>query len=297
MPEPDNFDGVLFLQDGTVRITFDKYQVGPGSAGVVTIELPVEGVADILAPQMLQLLGLQAPAPTATALPSPSTAPSPTAMSASVAPDGEETIDGVDCSQVPCVALTFDDGPSVYTDRLLDLLRELSVRATFFVLGQSARVQPETVARMVREDHEVGNHSWSHRNMQELADEEIMAQVSRTNSLVAQISGVSPAHFRPPYGAYDEHVVAVVDMPVILWSLDPLDWKDRDADIVAERIGEASAGMIILAHDIHETTVTAIPTVVESLSSRGIHFVTVTELIGPPDPVAGRVYLQGARPR
>jgi peptidoglycan/xylan/chitin deacetylase (PgdA/CDA1 family) len=296
-PEPENFDGVLFLEDGTLRITFDKYQVGPGAAGVVTIELPVENVADLLDPQVRQLLELEAAAATVTALPSPSAAPSPTVTSAPAAPDGEGARESVDCSQVLCVALTFDDGPSVYTDRLLDVLRAHNVPATFFVLGQSARVQPETVARMVREGHEVGNHSWSHRNMQELADVEIREQVSRTNGLVAQVTGSSPVHFRPPYGAYDEHVVSVVSMPVVLWSLDPLDWKDRDADIVAQRIGEASAGMIILAHDIHETTVAAMPTVLESLSSRGIRLVTVTELVGPPGPLPGHVYRRGGAPQ
>ncbi|MGD8244870.1 MAG: polysaccharide deacetylase family protein, partial [Anaerolineae bacterium] len=149
MPEPENFDGLLFLEDGTVRLLFDKYQVGPGSAGVVAIEVLAAEVADLLVPEMQQLLGVEAEAVTATPLPSPSPAPSPTA-----AAGGAE--EGVDCSQVACVALTFDDGPSVYTERLLDVLRAQGVRATFFVLGQSARVQPETVDRMVREGHEVG---------------------------------------------------------------------------------------------------------------------------------------------
>jgi peptidoglycan/xylan/chitin deacetylase (PgdA/CDA1 family) len=76
-----------------------------------------------------------------------------------------------------------------------------------------------------------------------------------------------------------------------------LDWKDRDAEIVAERMAEAAAGMIILAHDIHESTVDAMPAVVESLARRGIRFVTVTELVGPPGPVAGRVYVRGPAPR
>jgi peptidoglycan/xylan/chitin deacetylase (PgdA/CDA1 family) len=252
---------------------------------VVAFEFPAGEIADLLGPEMQQLLGVEAGA-TATPLPSP--AATPTAGGAEA---------GVDCSQVACVALTFDDGPSVYTERLLDVLKAQGVRATFFLLGQSARVQPETVDRMVREGHEVGNHSWSHRNMQELSDDEMREQISRTNALVAQISGASPAHFRPPYGAYDERVVTVVGMPVVLWSLDPLDWKDRDAEIVAERMGEASAGMIILAHDIHQSTVDAIPAVIESLASRGIQFVTVTELVGPPGPVAGRVYVRGPAPR
>ncbi|MFO7918016.1 MAG: polysaccharide deacetylase family protein [Anaerolineae bacterium] len=287
-PDPENFDGILFLEDGTLRIMFDRYQVAPGSEGIVSVDLAANDIADLLVPQMQHLLGVS-PEAAATAVPSPTSTPSTT-------PDGGVQ-SRVDCTEVACVALTFDDGPSVYTDRLLDVLWSHEVPATFFVLGRSARIQPKTVARMAREGHEIGNHSWSHPNMQDLSDTVIREEICKTNKLVVQISGASPTHFRPPYGAYDEGVIDAARMPIILWSLDTLDWKDRDADLIAERMDQALAGMIILAHDIHDTTVAAIPTVIESLSSRGIHFVTMTDLVGPPGLVPGQVYHHGPAPR
>jgi len=282
-PLTENFDGILFYDDGTVRIQFDKYQVAAGVYGVVEVGIPVDSIVDLLTPKTRQFLRVAAPGPD----PEP-TSGSPTPVpppSVAVQPPGE-----VDCEQALCVALTFDDGPSVYTEGLLDLLLAHNARATFFVLGKSARVQPETIARMAREGHEIGNHSWSHPNMMQITDAQVVEQIDLTNALVAEITGVAPRHFRPPYGAYNDHVVAVVQMPVILWSLDPLDWKDRDADIVAARMREASSGAILLAHDIHASTVAAMPSVLESLAGRGIHFVTVSELMAPAQLVPGYVY-------
>jgi peptidoglycan/xylan/chitin deacetylase (PgdA/CDA1 family) len=159
------------------------------------------------------------------------------------------------------VALTFDDGPSVHTEGVLDVLRDHGARATLLVLGQSARVQLRTIARMAGEGHEIGNHSWNHLNMMQLTEDQVREQIDQTNVLVAEIAGVVTGLFRPPYGAYDDYVVATVQMPVILWSLDPLDWRDRDAHLVAERMSSASLGAILLAHDIHASTVEAIPAV------------------------------------
>ena len=107
---------------------------------------------------------------------------------------------------------------------------------------------------------------------------------------MAKITGSAPRYLRPPYGSFDDNVVADVQMPVILWSLDPLDWKDRDAGLVVERMKEASSGAIILAHDIYTTTIAAIPAVLEALAARGVQFVTVSELLAPEEPVSGHVY-------
>jgi len=196
----------------------------------------------------------------------------------------------VDCAQALCVALTFDDGPCIYTDGLLDILQAHHARATFFVLGKSARVQQKTIARMAQEGHEIGNHSWSHLNLKDLTEDQIRDQIDPTNALVAEITGTTPQYFRPPFGTVDDYVVTTVQMPVILWSLDPLDWKDRDADLIAQRMSEASSGAIILAHDIHSSTVEAMPNVLTSLAARGIRFVTVSELMAPQELVAGQVY-------
>jgi len=188
------------------------------------------------------------------------------------------------------VALTFDDGPSIYTEHLLDILAEHHAHATFFVLGKSAKVQAKTILRMAREGHEIGNHSWSHPSFKELNAEQILEQVDPTNKLVAELTGTAPRLFRPPYGRVTQDVLAAVPMPVILWSLDPLDWQDRDADLVAQRLSQAKNGGILLAHDIFTTTVQAMPAVLTSLTERGFHFVTVTELLAPTVPLPGHVY-------
>ena len=282
-PMPENFDSVLFREDGTFEVLFDKYQVGPGADGVVTISLPYDGIADLLVSEMQLLLDIEPATPTPTPEPPPTTTPMPPS-------GGDHPSGNVDCSQVSCVALTFDDGPSVYTGGLLDQLAAHNARATFFVLGKSARVQPETIARFIQEGHEIGNHSWSHLDLSKLGDDEIRQEINQTNEVVAQITGTSPKHFRPPYGAYNDHVLSVTGLPVVLWSLDPLDWKDRDAEIVAQRMREAQAGAIILAHDIHRTTVDAIPAVLTAFESQGVHFVTVSQLFAPEPLSPGHVY-------
>jgi hypothetical protein len=149
-PQAENFDGILLHEDGTLQIQFDKYQVAPGSHGVVTVSMPVDGVADLLTWNMRQLLGIApaAPTPTPTAAPSSTPQPPPTHTRTPATPGPEAGPGAVDCAQVLCVAPTFDDGPSVYTEGLLDLLRDHDSRATFFVLGWSARVQSRTLARM-----------------------------------------------------------------------------------------------------------------------------------------------------
>ena len=298
-PRVENYDGIVFHGDATVDVQFDKYQVAPGAYGVITVSLPAESVADLLTPKVRQLLGVAAAGPVPT-LPSAATREPPATASPSAtpepppAPTSAPTAAGaagkVDCAQTLCVALTFDDGPSIYTDGLLDVLQAHGARATFFVLGKSARVQTRTIIRMAKEGHEIGNHSWGHLNIKQLSEEEVREQVDQTNELVAEITGVEPRYFRPPYGAYDDTALGRVHMPVILWSVDPEDWKDRDAEIVAERMREANVGAIILAHDIYASTVEAVSAVLESLSARGIYFVTVSELLAPTEAVSGETY-------
>jgi len=146
------------------------------------------------------------------------------------------------------------------------------------------------VARIAQEGHELGNHSWSHLSFEQLTETQMRDELDPTNALIQEITGTAPLLFRPPYGAWDDAMVASVGMPVILWSLDPLDWRDRDADVVAQRMQEASAGAIILAHDIHPSTVEAIPAVLDALTARGMQFVTVSELMAPTVPESGQVY-------
>ena len=200
--------------------------------------------------------------------------------------------DDINCNEVACVALTFDDGPSFYTEGLLDTLKEHNVKATFFVLGTQVRIQSETVQRMFREGHQIGNHTWDHPNLTKIPDDQIREQLQQTDNLIAQIIGESTPFMRPPYGAYNDSVLAASGLPIIFWSVDPLDWKDRDAATVAARIVDAPAGAIILAHDIHKSTVDAVPAIIAALKNRGIHMVTVTKLFEPQTLHAQNVYIR-----
>ena len=325
-PTAENFDNILFKEDGTVLVRFDKYQVAAGVEGVVEIVLPVDAIADLLTPEFRELLGVEADEETQTgefdtlvgqasaengtfaaAIPSQANGMARARLGSAAgmqvtylgvmevdwaslfqAMAAEE--DEINCYEVACVALTFDDGPSVYTEGLLDILQEHEVQVTFFILGQSARIQSETVSRIFAEGHQIGNHTWNHPNLTQLSDELIQQQIQQTDDIVTQVIGQPTQHLRPPYGAYNDRVMAVSGLPIIFWSVDPLDWKDRDAEIVAARIIESPAGAIILAHDIHKTTVAAVPAIIEALHKRGIHFVTVTKLFEPHALVSGSVY-------
>lgn len=202
----------------------------------------------------------------------------------------------VNCKHVKCVALTFDDGPGEYTGRLLDMLHKAGIHATFFVLGQmvAAGDGGRTLRRIVAEGHEVGNHSWSHPQLTTLSEEGLRWQLRHTERLVQHLTGVHMRVMRPPYGSTDSLVTAETrreGLAQILWSVDTLDWRDRVPSIVARRAGSAKPGSIVLMHDIHSTTVQAVPRVIKTLKHRGFTFVTVSELYGKP-PAPGRKYAE-----
>ncbi|MBG0817839.1 polysaccharide deacetylase family protein [Planomonospora sp. ID82291] len=184
-----------------------------------------------------------------------------------------------------CVALTFDDGPGRHTGTLLRHLAEYRARATFYVVGRNVAEHPGAVRRMVEAGHEIGNHTWSHPDLTRLPAAAIRTQLARTDRAVEKAAGVTPATVRPPYGAHDAAVRRRIGRPVVLWSVDTEDWRHRDRSAVARRAVRAvDPGDVILFHDIHPTTVKAIPQVLKRLSARGYRFVTVTELFGGKPP-------------
>ncbi|MFV2174663.1 polysaccharide deacetylase family protein [Actinomadura sp. LOL_016] len=197
----------------------------------------------------------------------------------------------IDCRRVKCVALTFDDGPGPHTAGLLDLLRRTGARATFFVQGVHVPEHPAVVRRMVAEGHEIGNHTWDHPALTTLSRAEIRSQVERTQRAVRKAAGVSPTMLRPPYRAIDATVVEAVGMPVILWSVDPQDWRRDDvARNVKIGLRDSGRGDIVLYHDVHATTVQAMPKIVDGLQRRGFTLVTVSELFGDESLKAGKTY-------
>jgi peptidoglycan/xylan/chitin deacetylase (PgdA/CDA1 family) len=196
----------------------------------------------------------------------------------------------------PYIAMTFDDGPSAkLTPKLLDLLAERHIHVTFFLIGENAKAHPEIVKREKAEGHEVGNHSWDHPDLAKKSEEIVRSQLDRTNDAIAEALGQPPTLFRPPYGSLTKEqrkwIAKDYGFKIILWSVDPLDWKRPGPEIVHQRIVQgARNGAIILSHDIHPGTVEAMPATLDDLLGKGFKFVTVSELIAmqlPPAPKTG----------
>jgi peptidoglycan/xylan/chitin deacetylase (PgdA/CDA1 family) len=191
----------------------------------------------------------------------------------------------VNCHKVKCVALTFDDGPGPYTLTLLRHLAAYHAHATFFVVGQNVAARPDVVRQEVAAGHEVGNHTWSHPDLTRLSAAAIRSQLARTDRAVKAAAGIVPDVVRPPYGAVNGRVRRQTGRPFVLWSVDTLDWRYRSSARVARvSLRQVRPGSVILFHDIHPTTVKALPKVLKGLAKRGYHFVTISELYGGRTP-------------
>ncbi|MEI2649921.1 MAG: polysaccharide deacetylase family protein [Dermatophilaceae bacterium] len=200
---------------------------------------------------------------------------------------------GVDCAALKCVALTFDDGPGAHTSRLLTSLDAAGVKATFFVLGQNVAVNPAVIKRMAASGHVVANHTWDHRDLKKLSGADITSEVTRTNQAITAATGSGTTLLRPPYGSFGQPVRGL-GQAIIMWDIDTLDWKFRNVDEVITRgMTGVKAGSIILMHDIHATTVDAVPGLIAKLKAAGFTLVTVPQLLGSPTP--GTVYYSQSR--
>ena len=196
----------------------------------------------------------------------------------------------------PMVSLTFDDGPSRYTDRILDLLEEHGGQATFFVLGYRVENHRDTVQRAWELGNEIASHSWSHARLAQLSPEAIIQDLQSTSDAIRSVTGYSPPIMRPPFGQTSEVVRNATEelgYAIVNWNLDTLDWRYRDADKIYNTImNEVEDGSFTVLHDIHTTTAAAMEKVIPSLISKGYQLVTVSELLayfyGELEP--GRIY-------
>lgn len=190
----------------------------------------------------------------------------------------------------PYIAMTFDDGPSQkLTPRLLDILAAHSIKATFFVIGQNVVDHPELVQRAAREGHEIGNHTWSHPNLGRMSDEGARRELQKTDDAIKSAAGVRPTLMRPPYGSITAHEKKWIHdefgYQIILWDVDPYDWKRPGPTAVCNRIvKQTRPGSIVLSHDIHPGTIEAMPATLAQLEAKGFKFVTVSQLIGMARP-------------
>jgi peptidoglycan/xylan/chitin deacetylase (PgdA/CDA1 family) len=185
----------------------------------------------------------------------------------------------------PYVALTFDDGPHAsHTPRLLDILRARNVKATFYVIGKNVDLYPGIVRRTVAEGHEIGNHTYTHPKLSSLSTDRVMSEIRKTDDAIVRACGIRPKTLRPPYGALlqsqRQMIHSTFGYPTIMWSVDPLDWKRPGSSVVTSRIVSATNnGAIILVHDLHGSSVDAMPATVDALLRKGYKFVTVSQLL------------------
>lgn len=178
------------------------------------------------------------------------------------------------------VALTFDDGPSAETTpRLLDILYQKDAVATFFMLGSRARYNSDIVLRAIKDGHEVASHTMYHQNLAKISSSAIAADISEAQAVFKEILGQPTTLTRPPYGSVNDNVRAQVGTPMIMWSVDTLDWKHRNTEsIMGYTLDQVYDGAIILMHDIHSTSVDAVPTLIDTLRAEGYEFATISEL-------------------
>lgn len=190
------------------------------------------------------------------------------------------------------IALTFDDGPHPkFTLQVAKVLDAYKIKGTFFVIGKRARAYPQVLEQVAAQGHSIGNHTWSHPQLTKLSTLKVQEQVDMTQRTVERITGKAPKYLRVPYGRFNQDILTWANMPLIQWSVDPEDWKSRDAQNIAGHIIEhTKSGDIILLHDIHSATVEALPVIIEQLQKQGFVFVTVDQLI---DLKKGQVYYKG----
>ena len=246
------------------------------------------------------MISLAAAEDTSGASPSPSPSPeaSPEAANAANKPATwfSVNVDG------PYIAMTFDDGPSPETTpRLLDILKQRNIKATFFMIGQNAERNPTIVKRILAEGHEIGNHSWTHPQLSKLSDDRVTEEINKTQNAIKDASGYTPVLIRPPYGAITarqkEWIEKQFDLSVIIWSVDPFDWKRPGASVIEQRIlAGARPGAIVLSHDIHKQTVDAMPATLDALAAKGFKFVTVSQLIAMNKPKSSPTPSPQSRP-
>lgn len=249
---------------------------------VATVEVPFD---DVFATPTADPAATQAPSADPTAVPTPEPTEVPGVLLSSgriLDPDKK------------AIALTFDDGPSKYSRKILETLAEYDGRCTFFVVGERLDNYSETLQMEYEAGCQIGMHTYTHANLRKLSKSEILEEINKTNDLVYKYTGVYSKLVRPPYGAVNDTVKATVEQPMINWSIDTRDWDSRDADSVYNEImNNVEDGDIILMHDLYSSTADAVARVVPKLVEQGYQLCTIEELfeLKGIELKAGTVYL------
>lgn len=267
-----SLSNISFGDNGDIYVTVDPTFIAVAAAGdpnvvvePTTLVIPAQRAEEMLTPLGASISQSQAAS-------TPWSGPAPV-------PSGK---DFVDCDLVPCVAVTYDDGPSYLTPQVLDVYADRDYAATtFFILGQNIAGNEEILKRAAEEGHELANHSWTHAAFTTLSDEGVAGEISQTNQKILEVTGVAVKNHRPPYGDLNERTLAAGGMPAILWSVDTNDWQKPGHDaLINEAVYNATPDGIVLMHDIHEETVAVAGEVADLLLQRGFTLVTIDQLFG-----------------
>ena len=192
-----------------------------------------------------------------------------------------ETVGELSNREHPKVALTFDDGPHmVYTEMLLDGLKERGICATFFLIGKNIEGNEEIVQRMQKEGHLIGNHTYHHVNLKELSQKEAEQEIQKTGNKIYESAGICTAFVRPPFGEWRKNLDLDMTMIPVSWNVDSLDWTTENTEKNIKRVvKDVEEDDIILMHDVYKTSVEAALQIVDILKERGYEFVTVDKLL------------------
>ncbi len=182
-------------------------------------------------------------------------------------------------TEKPTIALTFDDGPSKYTKEIVDLLKEYNANATFFILGNKVENYQETLKHTLQNGNELGNHSYNHKQLTRLNEEELKKQIESTNKIVKQTLNYDIQLLRPTYGAINNKLKQKINMDIVLWNVDTKDWKLKNSEKIAKKaLADIEDGKTVLMHDIYKTTLNALKIILPELKKQGYQIVTVSEL-------------------
>ena len=259
-------DSLIFsLTEDSLIVYFEPYEIAPGYMSTQEIEIEIDKIEGIKIDRLNDV--------------EPENS---FGISATLLYDeflNEERVQDLKTKKL--VALTFDDGPhKTLTPRLLSILKDNDVKATFYVLGSRVEREPLILKKALLEGHAIGSHSYSHQNLSTLSEEQVISEIKRTQDVIEMATGQKPTTLRPPYGAYNDIVLRNADAPIAMWSVDTLDWKNRNSQIVTQTVKEnVKDGSIILMHDIHQTTVDSVQGIIDALKQEGYTFVTVDQML------------------
>ncbi|NLJ78122.1 MAG: polysaccharide deacetylase family protein [Tissierellia bacterium] len=262
---PDEWKWSISQDD--VTFYFDEYEIAAGAAGSIEVKISMEDIKLHLNEQFAELIDVDIP-------------------------DEEEHIEEEPYSEDSMkldpegkyVALTFDDGPHpAVTPRILDVLDKHDAKATFFMLGIQAEYYPSLADKVGKEGHEIGSHTMNHQDLTTLEFGQIQSEIQQSDDVIETATSNTPTLLRLPYGASNNNVKRIASKlgySLVLWSVDSLDWKNRNAAAInREVMYNVVPGSIVLLHDIHPSTADALPQLLTSLKEQGYQMVTVSQLL------------------